>query len=323
MKSIQVIWVAGLLAVIAFPTFVRGQQLPPPPSVTLAWSPSPDSSVTGYKLYYGDVSATLTNQLNVGPALTATVTNLQVGVTCFFFATAYDASGVESEPSNFITYTVVPAVAPLVSITLSKTTVAEGDAGGARIVIQRSGNSAGALNVGLRFAGAALNGVDYTLMSETVVIPAETNSVTLRLIPIPNGIADGGRSVTLNLVPDSNYQIQSPGTGTILIADQEGDSDGDGMSDAAEAMAGTDANDPDSSLKIVLLLPAQAGQLTLNWASVPGITYRVLSPSSLTESEWNPASPPITATDPVTSWTVPATNAAGFFSLSVLPDPGS
>lgn len=295
----------------------------PTQSVTLAWSPSPDSSVVGYNLYYGEVSATLTNKLNVGPALTATVTNLQVGVIYFFFATAYDASGVESEPSNFITYTVSPAAAPMVSITLNKTTVAEGDSGGARIVIQRSGNIAGALSVGLRIEGSAANGVDYLAVPETIVIPAGTNSVTLRLVPIPNGLADGGRSVILNLVPDSNYQIQSPGSGTILIADQDGDSDGDGMSNAAETLAGTDASDPDSSLKIVSLLPAQTGQMTLNWASVPGITYRVMSRSSLTELGWSPASPSITATGNVTSWTIPATNAAGFFSLSVLSDPGS
>jgi hypothetical protein len=41
----------------------------------------------------------------VGAALTATVTNLEPGLAYFFFATAYDASGVESEPSNLITHT--------------------------------------------------------------------------------------------------------------------------------------------------------------------------------------------------------------------------
>lgn len=292
-------------------------------SLTLAWSPSPDSSVVGYNLYYGDVAGTLTNKMNVGPALTATVTNLQVDVTYFFFATAYDASGVESEPSNFITYTVGAAPAPLVSLSLDKTTVAEGDTRGVVIVIQRSGNNAGDLSVGWQLAGSAANGVDYLTVPGTIVIPAATNSVTLRLIPIPNGIADGGRSVTLNLLPHSNYLIQSPGSGTILIADQESDSDGDGMSDAAEAVGGTDAGDLDSSLKIVSLLPAQSGQVTLNWASVPGITYRVLSRTSLTELEWNPASPLITATGDVTSWTTPATNAAAFFSLSVSLDPGT
>lgn len=82
----------------------------PAQSVTLAWSPSPDQTVTGYNLYHGDMGTltTLTNQVDAGPALTATVSNLQVGVTFYFFATAYDADGGESEPSNVVNYTTLP-----------------------------------------------------------------------------------------------------------------------------------------------------------------------------------------------------------------------
>jgi hypothetical protein len=236
-----------------FQTTLPVSATPPPTnnstqSVTLAWSPSPDNTVVGYNLYYGEVVGTLTNKLNAGPALTATVTNLSAGVTYFFFATAYDASGVESEPSNFITNTVGAVTTPLVSLALDQTTVAEGDARGAVVVIQRSGGSAGDLSVGLQFSGSAANGLDYLPVPGTIVIPAETNSVALRLIPIANGVADGGRIATLNLVPHASYQIQSPGSDTLLIADQDSDSDGDGMSDAAELLAGTDASDPESSL---------------------------------------------------------------------------
>lgn len=215
METVKVI-LAGLLAITVFtPATVPGQPLVTPPSVTLAWSASPDGTVTGYNLYYGDFAGTVTNKLNVGPALSATVSNLSVGVTYFFFATAYDAAGIESEPSNFITYTPTS--------------------------------------------------------------------------PVP----DPGR-----------------------------DSDGDGMSDTAEALAGTDANDPESNLRIVSLRPDETGQMTITWASVPGVTYRVMFRSSLTGSGWNPASPPITATGNVTSLAVPATNAAAYFSLSVSPNPG-
>jgi hypothetical protein len=60
--------------------------------------------------------------------------------------------------------------------------------------------------------------------------------------------------------------------------------------------------------------------MTLTWASVPGITYRVLSRSSLTGSEWNPASPLLSATGAVTSWTTSVTNSDAFFTLSVSLD---
>lgn len=74
-------------------------------SVTLAWSASPDASVTGYRIYYGATAGGTTNRVEVGPALTCTVSNLVAGTNYFFFATAYDGLGVESEPSNTITYT--------------------------------------------------------------------------------------------------------------------------------------------------------------------------------------------------------------------------
>lgn len=72
-------------------------------AVTLIWSPSPDSSVTGYNVYYFD-SANNTNKINVGKLLTANITNLMVGKYTFF-ATAYDTNSIESEPSNFVIYT--------------------------------------------------------------------------------------------------------------------------------------------------------------------------------------------------------------------------
>lgn len=65
---------------------------------TLAWLASPSPEVTGYRLYWS--SPTTTNQLDVGAALTAAVSNLAVGVTYTFYATAYTADGVESERSN-------------------------------------------------------------------------------------------------------------------------------------------------------------------------------------------------------------------------------
>ncbi len=74
--------------------------------VQLAWSPSPDEIVTGYNLYYKVISdGSFTNKVVVGNVLTAGISNLVTGVTYAIYATAYDAQGNESDPSNVVTYT--------------------------------------------------------------------------------------------------------------------------------------------------------------------------------------------------------------------------
>jgi hypothetical protein len=79
---------------------------PTPASVTLAWDPSPDSAVTGYRVHYGVVSGQYTNSLAVGNSTATTVSGLVHGVTYYFATTAYNASGAQSQFSNEISYQV-------------------------------------------------------------------------------------------------------------------------------------------------------------------------------------------------------------------------
>jgi hypothetical protein len=75
-------------------------------SVTLAWDSDPSSDgVTGYRVYYGDISGDYTNSVDVGNVMSATVTGLTGGVTHFFAITAYNASGLESGFSAEVSYT--------------------------------------------------------------------------------------------------------------------------------------------------------------------------------------------------------------------------
>jgi len=75
-----------------------------PTSVQLAWNASPDTGVTGYRIYYGVSPAQYTNSIAVGNLTSATVPGLVDGVTYYFATTAYTASGVESSFSNEISY---------------------------------------------------------------------------------------------------------------------------------------------------------------------------------------------------------------------------
>ncbi len=75
-------------------------------SISLEWSPSPSTDVSGYRIYYGTTNAIITNSLDAGPEFSTMISGLQEGQTYFFFATAYDLEGNESIPSDPVWYTV-------------------------------------------------------------------------------------------------------------------------------------------------------------------------------------------------------------------------
>lgn len=73
-------------------------------NISLAWDPSPDSTVVGYNLYYGKASRSYDQKLSVGNVTSATVSGLDSGVTYYFAATAFNAEMLESEFSNEAVY---------------------------------------------------------------------------------------------------------------------------------------------------------------------------------------------------------------------------
>ncbi len=87
-------WVIGALRVFAVQ------------SVSLAWDPSPDTNVVGYFLHYGTASGSYPNRIDVGNTTNAAVPGLIEGRVYYFVATAYNAAGLESDPSNELMFTV-------------------------------------------------------------------------------------------------------------------------------------------------------------------------------------------------------------------------
>ena len=85
-----------------------------PASISLAWDPSADSTVTGYTLYFGLTPSGPTNSVDVGNVTITTITGLTAGTTYFFFVTAYNAAGLESDPSNVIEETPSDNTVPVV-----------------------------------------------------------------------------------------------------------------------------------------------------------------------------------------------------------------
>jgi hypothetical protein len=72
----------------------------PATEVTIAWSPSPDSNVAGYKVYYGPTSRDNQYQVDVGKNTSITISNVQEGGAYSFVVITYDSAGRESRHSS-------------------------------------------------------------------------------------------------------------------------------------------------------------------------------------------------------------------------------
>lgn len=88
-----------------------GATLPGTYSVNLAWNRSPSLDVVGYRIYYGGAAGKYSNSVVLGNVTSNSVPGLAGGVTYFFAVVAYNASGIESPPSNEIMF--VPGRATL------------------------------------------------------------------------------------------------------------------------------------------------------------------------------------------------------------------
>jgi hypothetical protein len=66
------------------------------------------------------------------------------------------------------------------------------------------------------------------------------------------------------------------------------DTDGDGMSDYAEFIAGTDPTNPESNLQFVSSAPDTNHNVTISWAAIPGRIYQLQTSTDL--AHWSAAS---------------------------------
>lgn len=89
----------GLVLALSSHTVARAAQSQ---NVSLAWDASPDTNVAGYAVYYGTTSGSHPTRVDVGKSTTTIIPGLIDGSNYFFVVTAYDATGLESEPSNEI-----------------------------------------------------------------------------------------------------------------------------------------------------------------------------------------------------------------------------
>jgi hypothetical protein len=125
-------------------------------------------------------------------------------------------TGFAQTASNTIPVVTIVATDPLAS--------ESGDTG--TFTVHRAGSTNSALNVFYLIGGTASNGIDYTALPNTVLIPAGATSATIKVVPIDDNLVEGDETVILHLgqppyLPPVNYIIGTPDTATVIIKDND------------------------------------------------------------------------------------------------------
>jgi N-acetylneuraminic acid mutarotase len=167
-----------------------------------------DVPVTGGWQIYQSV---ITN----GVSLTAGTHVLRLAVD----SAANPAMGVAN--FNYIRLTQATQTAPTVTISATDPSASEQGDDAGQFTITRTGSTADALDVTLRIAGTATNGVDYDEITSLVTIPAGKNSVTVDVTPKPDAIAETKETVSAMLVLKPAYVVGARYSATVTISDED------------------------------------------------------------------------------------------------------
>jgi hypothetical protein len=110
---------------------------------------------------------------------------------------------------------------PSVSVAATVATTALKNTPPGVFTVTRSGYTNVALTVQYTLGGTAANGVVYTNLSGTVVIPAGTNAARVYVTPIDYSFTGVQQSVVLTLTATANYSVADADSATVIIQNND------------------------------------------------------------------------------------------------------
>jgi hypothetical protein len=224
-----------LLGTFLLSPFVAATNTATAAQITVAWNPSTDPGLAGYKIYWGTVSGNYSWSADAGTRTTCTVPNLTEGVTYYFAATAYDGTRTESAFSNELSHTVpttcTSTIAPTSQsfnagggtgtiavttgstcswttsntpswITISSGTAGRGNGTVAYTVAANTGTAS--RNAGLTIAGQVLNITQTGVQTYTINASAGANGT---ISPSGQVSVTSGANLTFRFAPASGYKV--------------------------------------------------------------------------------------------------------------------
>jgi hypothetical protein len=117
-------------------------------------------------------------------------------------------------------FVTVPPLVPTVSLSVVDNLAAEPN-DGALLVVSRTGSISRALIVNYGVGGSAANGVDYSSLGGSVVIPAGQTSVAIPITVLDDTIVELTETIDLTLIANSAYLLGSGITASVSLADND------------------------------------------------------------------------------------------------------
>lgn len=112
---------------------------------------------------------------------------------------------------------------PVVSLSVLVRLADEGTLAPGEIIVSRTGDLSGSLEIDLQFTGTAVINVDYTHDAPVPVvsIPAGSTSLTIRVTPVQDGLIEGDEFVTVTLLSSANYRLGNSMGVVVTILDDD------------------------------------------------------------------------------------------------------
>lgn len=195
---------------------------------------------SGYVFYQGTsmsapaVTGVVSLMLSANPALTPAqiASQLQTSARAFPIGTGDDCTTDLCGAGIVDAATVVAAVRHTITVTASDAAAGESDRAGAvtgvtpapnpgGFTITRTGDNTSAVTVIYRMTGTAENGLDYTSVAESAVIPAGANTATITITPLADTAYERDETVVLSIMENPHYLVGASASATVTIADDD------------------------------------------------------------------------------------------------------
>nr|WP_321405449.1 Ig-like domain-containing protein [uncultured Carboxylicivirga sp.] len=164
------------------------------------------------------------------------------------------------------------------TLSVVATTQATEDNSDGLFTISTPATSNSATNITVAISGTATSGTDYTAISTTVLLPANSTSVTVPVEVLADAIVEGDETVILNLVSTDNPEVSvgTTNSATITIADNDVAT----LSVAATTQATEDNSDGLFTISSSQVLPdASLISFTITGSATSGVDYNAITSS--------------------------------------------